>query len=238
MSFEVPNSTSPFWQKPGRYWSLIPVVPYYSHAEYKELKKTAVKEYKLLIRDFMGRESGWLNKDENSEVTLHLASIGVSWEVKHKLGIDGTEIFLRLTKGMGVEWCELVNSFLVTTLDTALRAYVFCQTQFPVYGFDGAVQEICSYLQDEAEFFIENRNLNPMGYHSFHYTNFKFYRSQDESQDLSVTDSDQYEMPMAQFQNIMAAFSMGTHARLGDGSCVRMLDTKLLRLVFKFDIFN
>ncbi len=237
MSFEVPNSTSPFWQKPGRYWNLIPVVPYASYAEYKALKKTAVEEYKRLIRDCMEIDSGWLNEDGHHTAIPHLSNMGVSWGVKHILGTDGKEVFLRMTKGMGGEWCELVNSFLVTILDTALRTYVYYQTQFPASGFDEAVREICRYLQEEAGFFIENRNLNPMAYHSFHFANFKFYRSRDESLDLTKTDSDQYEMPMAQFQNIMAAFSMGTHDRLGAGSCVRMLDAELLRLVFKFDIF-
>jgi hypothetical protein len=235
MSFEVPNN-SPFWQKPGRYWELIPLVPYTSYKEYEDLRVQVMQDYTTLIREGMAMEYIEFNNSQNH--MLHLGYIGLMWEVKHLWVSKGKDIFLKLTKGVGTEWCELVNSFLVHQLDTALRTHMYCKLQFPVDGFDTAMQETCDYLLKEANAFIKNRNLNPMGYYSFHFVNFKHYRSSNDQVNYGETDLGQFEMPMALFQQIMTAFTMGSHARLGERSCVQMLDAELMRLVFKFEIFN
>ena len=235
MAFEVPSSSSTYWQKPNRYWELIPLVPYTSYKEYEALKVQVVQDYTALIREGMAMEFDELNKSQHH--MLYLGYIGVMWEVKHLWASKGRDIFLKLTKGVGPEWCELVNAFLVHQLDTALRTYIYCKMQFPE-GFDTAIQETSEFLFKEAYAFIKTRNLNPMGYHSFHFANFKHYRSSQDQIDWDAVDLGAFEMPMTIFQHIMAAFAMGSHARLGEKSCVQMLDAELLRFIFKFEIFN
>lgn len=232
MTFEVPNSTSPFWQKPGRYWELIPEVPYLSYREYRDLSSSVALEYCRLIKQTMEEEfeDGKLNR---FDLLLEMAYIGLSWNFKHVLADKGPAVLLRLTKGHGSEWCDLINSFLICILDSTTRTYTSTKNLFPVESFEAAIAETCSYLQRQACFFIKERNLNPMGYYSFFYANFKYYKSSEEP-DYHETQN----MPIQQFKDIMAAFVMGSHERLGAGSCVGMLHDELLRFIFKFEIFD
>ena len=231
MSFEPP-CTSPFWQKPGRYWELIPEVPYASYEEYVTLTEAASQEYSALIKDSMTLEVE-AGKDNIVNQTLNLAYIGLPFEVRHIWADKGKDIFLKLTKGVGIEWCELVNTFILCMLDATARTYIQSKLMCPVQGFDEAVADVCIYLQRQAHLFIKDRNLNPMGYYSFYFVNFKYYRS---SLDLDYCLD--HNMPMAQFKQIMAAFAMGGHARLGESSCINVLQDELMRLVFRFEIFD
>jgi hypothetical protein len=231
MAFEPPN-TSALWQKPGRYWELIPEVPYTSYAEYKSLTAEVVVEYSSLIRTSMYTELQEIKQNLVNHV-FDLAYIGLSWELRQKWVDKGPQIILKLTKGTGRDWCELVNSFLVCALDSATRAYVQGKAEFPVDGFDAAMADVCTYLQQQARIFIKDRNLNPMGYYSFFYVNFKYYKSS-----LELDYEESQNIPMAKFKQIMLAFVMGGHDRLGEGSCVAMLDDELMRLIFKFEIFD
>ena len=227
----MPASTSPFWQKPGRDWERIPAVPYESHAEYLKLKGEMIKDYDNLIKEAIDAET---KRETQDERLLRLAYIGLPWEVKHHLQSKGKDVFLKLTKGTGGEWCNLVNTFLVTILDTATRALVFKSIQYPAAGYEEAVSQLQSYLKKESFLFINDRNMNPMGYFSFFHTNFREYKA--PFTEFDDEDSDQM-IPMARFQDIMAAFAMGTHARLGAVSWVNLLESDLVRLVFAFDMF-
>jgi hypothetical protein len=225
------TSTTPFWQKPGADWERIPVVPYESHREYLQLKGEMIKEYDTMVKEAIDAET---KREAQDERLLRLAYIGLPWEMKHHLLSKGTDVFLKLTKGAGREWCKLVNSFLVAILDTATRALVFKSIEFPSAGYDEAVGQLLSYLKKEAFLFISDRNMNPMGYFSFFHTNFKEYRIPFTNFD----DDHDHMIPMAKFQHIMAAFAMGTHDRLGSESCVNVLDGDTLRRVFAFDTFS
>ena len=116
-------------------------------------------------------------------------------------------------------------------LDATARTHIHAKLTFPVQGFEAAIADVCVYLQRQARLFIKDRGLNPMGYFSFYYADFKYCRSS-----LELDHCVDHTMPMARFKDIMAAFAMGTHARLGERSCIGMLDAELLRLIFKFDI--
>jgi hypothetical protein len=227
----MPASTSPFWQKPGRDWERIPVVPYESHGEYLKLKGEMIKEYENLIKEAIDAETKRETRDER---LLRLAYIGLPWEVKQHLQTKGKDVFLKLTKGEGKEWCNLVNTFLVTMMDTATRALVFKSIEYPAVGYDEAVGQLQSYLKKEAFLFINDRNMNPMGYFSFFHTNFREYRT--PFTDFDDDDHDQM-MPMGRFQDIMAAFAMGTHPRLGAESHINSFEGDLVRLIFAFEMF-
>ena len=235
MSFEVPNSTSPFWQKPGRFWELIPEVPYISYKEYDTLTRFAASDYSDLIKEVMNTKKETRNNAEFSQI-MELAYIGLCWDTKHALAAKGKDIFLKLTKGAGCDWCELVNSFLISILDATTRTYVYLYSKPGIIredDFNKVLCDICGYLQLQATLFIRDRNINPMGYYSFFYVNFKYYKSSVEL-DYHCDQN----MPIAQFKDIMAAFAMGAHERLGEKSCVAVLDDELMRMVFRFEIFD
>ena len=44
-------------------------------------------------------------------------------------------------------------------------------------------------------------------------------------------------MPVGMFQEVMTAFCMGGHHRLGDKSPVRALDDEMVKLIFTFGLF-
>jgi hypothetical protein len=152
--------------------------------------------------------------------------------------IQGKDLISKLTKGLGLEWCDTVNSLLVNSLDTAARVFVFCRVPFPVTGFGNFhsyVNDIYDVLERELSLFLHDWDINPIGSYSFYLANFKYYRSLSGEEE----DSDDNYMPTGKFQDIMAAFAMGTHARLGndDGCVVGILNDELLRCIFTHGMF-
>ena len=222
MAFEPP-SDSPFWQRPGHYWGLVPEVPYDSYNEYIDLKEAASKEYAELL------ESVTQMSDMHAS---NLAYIGLPWDARHVLAMEGTNILLKFTKGVGHAWCDLVNSYLICILDATTRTYMHGRYTHPP-RFEAALASLTDTLKKEASMFIRDRNLNPMGYYCFFYVNFKYFKS---SADLD--HKNEHNMPIRKFKDVMAAFVMGSHSRLGKDSFILMLDPDLLRLIFKFEIFD
>jgi hypothetical protein len=235
------NDTAPFWQPPGVGWETVPLVPYESFTEYRALLQLVLGEYSMMVR--RGLEIG------NMQL-WSVARYGLSRGVKRHWQRHGKDIFLKLTKGIGSEWCESVNSFLVTSLDTAARVFVFCRVPFPVTGFGNfseSVDDVFDILCRELCLFLHNWDINPNGRYSFYVANFKYYRSLSESlnahgngeSEPSDDSSDDHYMPVGKFQDIMAAFAMGGHARLGagDGCVIGILSDELLRCIFAHGIF-
>lgn len=227
MSFEPPNQ-SPFWKKPGRYWDLIPEVPFESYEEYLQLTNATADAYANMIAES-------LDIEEKTNQTLGMRNVhyGIPWDTRHVWAEQGTAILLKLTKGTGSDWCDLVNSFLLCILDATTRTYMHGSYSLSVHGFETAWADLSKFLQRQAQMFIKDKNLNPMGYYSFFFVNFKYYRSS-----LQIDHDISQNMPMKQFKAIVIAFAMGTHDRLGSNSCVGVLDDEMLRFIFKFEIFD
>jgi hypothetical protein len=223
------NKTAPIWQMPGVGWELVPLVPYESFTEYRTLVDEVGDAYSNMVR--IGIETG------NMQL-WSVSSYGLSLGVKNHWLNQGSDIFLKLTKGIGRNWCELVNMFLVNTLDTAARVFVYTRVPFPVTGF-GDIQEsrreIFDILERELRLFIHDWHINPMGYYSFYHTNFIFYRNSSSV----IEEIDDKYLPINKFQDIMSAFAMGMHERLGgnDNCVLKILDGDLLRHIFTYGVF-
>jgi hypothetical protein len=225
----IVKNTAPIWQMPGVGWELVPFVPYDSFTEYRTLVDEVSDAYSSMVR--RGIETGNLQ-------LWSVSCYGLSRGVKRYWMDHGKDIFLRLTKGIGKDWCELVNMFLVNTLDTAARVFVYTGVQFPVTGFVDTQEsrhEIFDILERELRLFIHDWHINPMERYSFYYANFTFYRNTSSC----TEDIENHYLPINKFQDIMAAFAMGMHDRLGENNtCViRMLDNDLLRYIFTFGVF-
>ena len=228
----TPAAPAPFWQPPGVGWDKVPFVPYESFMEYRSLLNVVFYEYSIMVRQ--GLELG------NMQL-WSVARYGLSRGVKQHWITHGKDIISKLTKGVGSEWCEFVNLFLVNSLDTTARVFVFCRVPFPVTGFGNfheSVQDIFEILERELSLFLHNWEIGPMGSYSFYLVNFKYYRSISNDAGDSE-DSDQYYIPIGKFQDIMAAFAMGGHARLGasDNCIVGTLNDEIFRCIFSHGVF-
>ena len=94
---------------------------------------------------------------------------------------------------------------------------------------------IFDLLDNEIRRFIHHKEINPMMCYSLRRLNFILYYS--DSSDHDLNDLNQLFMPIWKFQDIMAAFAMGRHARLGRNCVIGMLDDELIRLIFAFGLF-
>jgi len=226
------SNTAPLWQVPGVGWDSVPFVPYESFTEYKSLLKGVVDEYTIMIREVI--ESGDLR-------LWSVSRYGLTYEMKQHWNRHGVGMLLRFTKGVGKEWCESVNSFLVNTLDTAARVFVFCSVPFPVVdmgNFRDTIQDVFEILERELCLFMHSWVIHPMGTYSFYLANFVYYQSLSGESNGSVDDDCRY-MPIGKFQHIMAAFAMGVHPRLGsrEDCVVSLLSDEILRIIFSCNVF-
>jgi hypothetical protein len=245
-SEQTVKNTAPIWQAPGAGWERVPLVPYESFGEFKALLREFIDEYNRIVSKVLDDNVG----DRNMQLDF-MACYGLSWDVKHQLIREGTTAFLKLTKGVGKGWCELVSVFLVHILSTAARVFVFSGIPCPTTGFDTFEKskgEISDLLDREICLFVHDMDINPMRYYSFHRVNFKRYRNNKShprakysTDNCSEEDSDVDEyIPTGKFQDIMTAFAMGRHARLGaasSGCAVGMLTDDLIKLIFTYNIF-
>ena len=227
-------NTASFWQMPGMVRKELPLVPYESYNEYEVLTERLATEYTTMVKK--GLED---NVSDSSLRPWYLAHYGLSWNVTRHWMRKGNDIFLKLTKGVGKEWCELMNVFLIDLLDTAVR--IFVHTRLIGFGihleseFEGGMDPIGDLLECEIRRFIHHKEINPMMCYSLRRLNFILYYSDSSNHDMN--DTNQLFMPTWKFQDIMAAFAMGRHARLGKNSLVGMLDDELTRLIFNFRLF-
>ena len=215
---------APPWQPPGRGWELVPEVPYESYMEFRVLLGELTKGYVELVRAAMERHI------TGQDLQLwSLAVYGMPWDFRRELCSLGKELFLGLTKGEGADWCELTNNFLVNTLDTTARVYVYSGVCFPETRVSYMVSET---MENEVKRFITYGEISQFGYYSFQFRNFLYYGSS-----IDEAHADRHYMPVFKLREIVKAFAMGTHGRLGEGSLVRVLDADLVRLIFSYGVF-
>lgn len=228
-------NTAFFWQMPGMVRKELPLVPYESYSEYEALTDGLVTEYTTMVKQNLENHAS-----DSTLRPLYMAHYGLSWNVTRHWMRNGSGIFLKLTKGLGREWCDLMNVYLIDLLNTAAR--IFVRARFIDFGvhmaeseFDGGIGMICDLLDNEIRRFIHHKEINPMMCYSLRRLNFILYYS--DSSDHDLNDLNQLFMPIWKFQDIMAAFAMGRHARLGRNCVIGMLDDELIRLIFAFGLF-
>ena len=225
-----------FWQTPGDRWEQTPLVLYTSFSEYRCRVNELLTNYTQLIRHTLDLYT--------HDPTLNpwlMEHTGLPLCISRRWLQEGKQLMLRLTKGADAQWCYTTNACLVNRLKSAAMAYMCALQVFQDARFATVKPSITRRLRKELRFFVIQRNLNTLNAYPLQHKNFKYCgvggeTLADEQERLAA---DTLYVPTAQFQTMVVAFAMGTHARLGGerGCCVGLLHEELLRLVFSFQIF-
>ncbi len=146
---------------------------------------------------------------------------------------NGLELYLKLTKGSGKDWCDTVNTFVVHSLDTALRVLIKTHELLgkDMQGTQNDKALISSMFKREVNSAIRDHDIDPNVMYSFEHVNFEYIVRLDEDNDNG------YFYPMVKFQEMKLSFAMGMHSRLGNGSAVRILCEEMMKLIFSDQIF-
>ena len=247
ISLATNTHTTQLWMFPSDSdgWKTIPLVPYESYHEYQILSEECIHNYCNMVEEVLTK----LKKNS----TLRPKSVsfyGFLWGVKSLWIDEGKMVFLKLTKGMGEEWCETVSVYFADVLDTATRVFIKHDIRFESISFETEFEEfqdeIFDFLRNEIAFHIQNRdNLNPFDIkYSFERVNFTFYSAiysyhpTENNGGFKNCDKNYGMMPIGKFQDIVCAFAMGTHVRLGINSQLRILDNDILQTIFCYEIFH
>jgi hypothetical protein len=217
---------APIWQPQHAGYSRVPLVPYVSFDEFNTLLKQLKEEYYETVD---GCVQGALKNNNlmTPRSISHCGLLGVWRELTQK----GRDSFLKLTKGYGYEWCVAINAFLMTAMDSSARTFFFFHLH-PMMGdvsLEEYQEELVTVLRREVKLFLSDWDLQPTGYYSFMRKNFKCYGSSE--------DSEYIDIPIAMYQQIMLAFAMGTHRRLGgnDGCLIGSLPSELVVYLFAWE---
>jgi len=203
----------------------IPLVPYESKEEYTTLLYELKNEYNQMVQIGINKAClrGWC-----------LFHHGLSWGVKSHWMEHGTKLFLKLTKGNGIQWCETVNTLVVHSLDTAVRVgiEIFEWHDNSMTGTEEDKKILSKLLEREVSCAIADDNVSPNNMDSFYDENFKCYTMWSCKNDNEV-----YYYPIQKFKDIQLAFVMGQHGRLGKDSSVSMLSKEMITLIFSDRMF-
>ena len=254
-------STTPIWMYPSRKddWKRIPLVSFESYHEYQTLLQSIRRDYAEMVERIL--------IDVNNSSIPYINATLMPWSIGHygfmrsvlrRWIKEGEKIFLKLTKGVGRDWCSLVSINFATRLNTAVRVFVmnnplFESARSSMAGFEECREEILDFLRKEIDYNIDEEDLNPNDRNNtLESVNFTYYslaprNVSDPFLTYYTPDENHGMMPIGKFQEIMLAFAMGTHTRKTEAarteidekeSPVRMLTDDLLRIIFKYDIFH
>lgn len=99
----------------------IPLVPYDSLSEYNFLLDELMRKYQAVVQECV--------TDRCCVVSWSSSQGGMSVGVRERLLSEGLALFLRLTKGCGIEWCRMMNTMVVHSLGVAVRVHVWAHSR-------------------------------------------------------------------------------------------------------------
>ena len=231
-----PHDHAFFWQTPGDQWEQTPLIPYTSFSEYRGLMDELITDYTRLIKSTLD-----LYTNDSTLDPLLIDRFGLPLCIIRRWLQEGKQLLLRLTKGVDARWCDTTNACLVNRLESAAIAYMCAHRAFLDTQFATIKPAVTRRLRREMRFFVIDRNLSSLNTYLLHHKNFKCCSIVGEpfAKEQERLAADTLYIPTAQFQTMIVAFAMGTHARLGgERDChVGRLHEELLRMVFSFQIF-
>jgi hypothetical protein len=195
----------------------IPLVPYNSYEEWKEMLKILIVSYQAMVEEGVSRCKirNWCCYYE-----------GISDGAKQFWELHGRDLFLEFTKGYGKDWCITMNKMIIHSLDTAVR--VFIQTVDMLgYRMSGSLDdkmEISSLLYKEVEKAIANPNEDPNNMTLFMERNFQDVWASNEMMEVVW-------LPIAKVQEMKLAFAMLGHPRLGRSAVCGALSCDVIKLI-------
>ncbi len=219
---------APSWQQQYSGWDLVPQVPYESGDEFLELLEGFRVGYCKLARDCVAS-----SLESSAMLPLSISYYGLIG-IEQGLTDAGHVWFLRLTKGVGAEWCAAMNCILIQRLNAAARTFFHYHIQPSSDDrLDEHSDSLNEMLEREVCLFAKHYDFPFNGYYPFNSRNFILYASIPCAAQFSNKDC----MPVGKFQAIMLAFAMGSHARLGDRCLVGALGRDLIEHLFSWGVF-
>ena len=192
---------------------VIPSVPFASHGEYEYMLACLIQEYQAMVVRDSERTTRWCNMFE-----------GVEWIVRLGWLEQGELLFLKLTKGLGKEWCQTMNQMVVHSLHTAVRTLVLTRQQMnrPLSSNARDNPMVSVLLKRETEHAIAERNSSYTNMSDFEQHNFRFVLDDEDGGDF---------LTVAQVQGMKLAFAMVSHPRLGCAAAGKILGYDTIKLV-------
>ena len=201
----------------------VPVVPYSSYDEFEEMLHCLIVAYEEMVVDAVTprRAVVWCGYFEG---VSHGAE--VHW-LEH-----GLVLFLKFTKGLGYDWCDMMNTLVVHALCTAVRVLIETYRTIGVRSMDGSYEDqelIRGLLRRETRRAIVDRwrpSANNM--YLFRRSNFhKIWHCECGEDELFGFD----EIPVAQWQDMQLAFCMINHEQLGCCAAGKGLGCDMIRVI-------
>ena len=200
----------------------VPVVPYSSYSEYEEMLEDLIVAYEDMVVDAV---------TPRSSVLWCRVFLGVSHGAEMHWLEHGHKLFLKFTKGLGDEWCGMMNTVVVHALCTAARVLIETYKTVGVRSMDGSYEDqelIRGLLRRETRCAISGRNCSPNNMYSFEDRNFhKIWHSEEGEDGLFEAD----EIPIAQWQAMQLGFCMINHDRLGCAAAGKGLSCDVVKLI-------
>ena len=197
--------------------AFIPQVPFASYEEYEEMLKSLISGYECMVLQSFNtcNVARWCQFHE-----------GLSAGCKDHWLEHGRVLFLQITKGLGSDWCETVNTMAVHAINAAVRATISTR-QLMGAPMDGGLDDqalLRELLKNETRHAIANREWYPDNMYLFEQRNFQTLWKHDDWYSC-------YILPIGQLQALQLAFCMLNHGRLGGGGAGRGLSGDVIKLI-------
>jgi hypothetical protein len=187
----------------------IPEVPYESFNEYQDMLENLIVEYQAMVHASVERARfpEWC-----------AFPTGISLIVQMNWQEEGTNLFLKLTKGLGGDWCLDMNFMVVHVLTTSFRVWTQTRKQLGYHEANDAHAKhfICALLKQEVRNSINEPWRYPTNMYNFEHRNFQASWPLDDQEEIEY-------VPIAQARNVQLAFAMITHPRLGSTAAGKVL---------------
>lgn len=210
--------------------SIIPIVPYDSYEEYETMLKTLVQEYQRMVEEGvrLARMDIWCRWHK-----------GLSRGVESHWLQEGTELYLKLTKGQGKEWCDTMNNMVVHALDTAVRVMVMTREEMghPMHGSENDRRKIAVLLKRETMLAISDLDCSAINLTLFYEKNFQCFLLSEFQLDDDGERTCLGPFPISHIQDMKLAFAMLSHKRLGESTAGRVLNSDLMKKIL-VDVWN
>ena len=204
----------------------VPVVPYSSYSEYEEmLEGLIVADEEMVVNVVTPRRvSCWCQYHE-----------GISQGVEAHWFRYGHELFLKFTKGLGYDWCGMMNTMVIHALCTAVRVLIETYRTIGVRSMDGSYEDqelIRGLLRRETRRAIVDRwrssanNMYLFRRSNFHKIWHSWYSWCGEDELFGFD-----EIPVAQWQDMQLAFCMINLERLGCCAAGKGLGCDMIRVI-------
>lgn len=195
----------------------IPVVPYASHDEYMNMLAELIKDYQSMVEE--GVQIG-------SIVTWCRFYQGLSFGAKSYWFEHGEMHFLRFTKGHGEDWCRTMNTMVLHALDSCLRVLIQTYRQMgkPLSGKPADRLKIAALFKQETEKAIAD-NMSDFSDRNFVFVVYG---------EVFADDDDCDWIPIAKTQEMMVAFAMLTHSRLGQDAPGHIIGSDTIKMILDF----